>query len=450
MKNKFFAFLTAFVVAIFAFALPCVGQAKAASFSVNPDELKTWFGTEYDKMMFDDQSNVRFVDRTAGTEGEKEFALYLIDRMTEMGYAANGSDAENAAFESFEFVSKIDGLTYKSQNLMFRKPGATHKKKVILCASYDNAYGFAGSAVDALAIVGQDASVNSVLSVLSIANILMSANLNFDLEVMFFGAGYHNFAGSEFFTYGIDSDEANDILLVVNIDDLSEESLFYYDSEKSTKYGKFALDVFKSNSSIDIKKYKAGNSVVFDDNGLYPYSHRALYSDNVNFLKSGVRTISFLSVNKNGVLGNEYYIKSESKPFDGVNYPEFLERAAEVSGLVALVLADDGLESACVGNGKVSEFWTNEKWAVVAVMCLIVVFVVVYFVVFKKYYNDMKNKYSPAAAREALSKRLDEEFDKSDNDELKKYRSEVKEMFGEDLTKKINKEDGKKDDDNEQ
>ena len=229
MKKLIFIFAILFSV-VCAFPVSRTDFASAASLT-NADAC-TWFEAEYKSIIFDESNVARFYDRTAGGSGERNFAIWLEERMASLGYLPNGTDLEHASFEYFDFESSIDGLTHRSQNVKFVKKGKNSDKKIVVGTCYDNAYGFASTAENALDIIGADASLNNVLVVLSVANQLADVELDFDVEIVFFGAGYHNTAGSKFYTLGIDKKENESILLALNIDDLSDDKLYFYDAEK--------------------------------------------------------------------------------------------------------------------------------------------------------------------------------------------------------------------------
>ena len=392
--------LLVFVCAlIFAFAF--VPSAKTTAKA----ETTSWIETEYLSTIKSGET-LRFYDRTAGTDGEKQFAIYLEQRMISLGYTPSGSDSTNPSFEYFTFTSSIDGLVKYSQNLIFKKAGTVGGKKVVICTSYDNAYGFAAES-DRLKMIGEDASLSNVMCALSIAQRLSTSSLEYDIEFVFFGAEYHGYAGGREYSLGISPKEAKNILLAINIDDLSAEGLFYYDAEKTTKYGSI-FGKYSKNNGLKIEKYSAKNSIILSENELYPFTHRALMSDNTYLMQSGVRVISLLSVDKNGVMGNEYYKAASSSAFVGDSNPKSLAVADSVSSVVADYIQSKNVQINAVGNGKLSAFLTNKNIALAFVLVALALMWATYFVVYKLLIKKLKQKYTPKEAEAQINSMVDE------------------------------------------
>lgn len=401
-------------------------------------ENQNWFLNEYKTMMFDDAGIVRFYDRTAGTEQERDFALYLEQRLIDIGLIPVGTDNDNPSFEYFEFTSSIDGYVHRSQNIHFVKKGKDSTKKIIICTAYDNAYGFA-EGQNSLEIIGEDASTNNILALICLANYLSKTNLEFDVEFILFGAGYHNMAGSDFYIKGIDEQEKESILVAINLDDFSEDNFYYYDSEKSTSYGNYAKNSL-TDLGFSIDKYKAGSSVIFEENKLYPFSHRALFSDNINLLQRGIRTISLLTVDKNGYFGNEYYSKVQATQFNASVYPEFLNDVADLSLAVGQMICLNDFTSQMVGTGEISSFWTDARWCVFISLIVFILICILYFMIYNFYFKKLKDKYSADEVMGELGKIIDKEIDKSNNPNLSQNRTEIKDWVEKDLKDKINKD----------
>ena len=439
------------VLFVFAFAFSCIAclpgllcsrksVANAATHSYN--EIETWFGAEYQKMMFQDGA-VRFLDRTAGTDGERAMAEYLEQRMIEMGYLPNGkAGGAHPSFEEFEFTSSIDGNLYRSQNVLFLKKGGDSSKKIVVCTSIDNAFGFASGVDASLEAIGSDAETNNILSVLSVAYQLSDRTLDFDVEIVFFGAGYHSYAGSEFFVLGLDETERANFLVALNFDDLSADDLYYYDKENGSAFGKYFGKFVVDNSDIDLNHYRAGNSVLTADVGTYPYSHRALFSDNSSLIFSGIRTVSFLSVSKSGFWGNEYFAKGESAAFDSRVYPnEYMTRAAQLSLVVSNAICADGFEAAMHGSAQVSSFWTNTILHICALLGGFVVIVFVYVFLYRKMFDDMKKHYSASAVKSEILTLVDKQIEESGNPELMAHKDEIEKLYDIDVSNKMENDD---------
>ena len=420
-----------FVLLLVSFVVPTNLVAKAESGSFEE--------TEYINIIKEGDL-LRFYDRTAGTEGEKSFALYLQDRMIELGYLPNGSDKTNKSFDYFTFTSSIDGKGKTSQNVRFIKKGTNAAKKVLICTSYDNAFGFVEEK-DCYTVIGEDAGLGGVVCALSIANALKDIDFEFDIEFVFFGAEYHNRAGGNEFALGINKKQAEKIAVAINIDDLSEKDLYFYDAEKQTKYGdEFKLFVDK-NFDGAIKKYEAGNSVILQECEAYPFLHRGLMSDNAPLIASGVRAISLFSASKDGFWGNEYYRAYSTDQFDGEKIPDSINSAAVVSEIVVGFVANTDMSKIAVGNGRLASVWTNGNIVLIILFVLILVVWCVYYLVYFKLKNNLKRRYTTAEVVENLNKLLDDEIKKSNNFEIKQNEKQIKEMFSNEIKKRIDDKD---------
>ena len=424
--------LFCFVVLCFALSLPVCLVAKA-------EESASFEESEYLSIIREGDL-LRFYDRTAGTDGEKAFALFLQDRMISLGYLPNGSDTENKSFDYFGFTSQIDGKQKVSQNVRFVKKGTNPAKKVLICTSYDNAFGFVEEK-DRYTVIGKDAGLSGVVCALSIANAFKDIDFEFDVEFVFFGAEYHGRAGGNEFALGINKKQAERIAVAINIDDLSEEKLFFYDAEKQTEYGREFLKFVNKNFDGAIKKYVAGNSIILQESEAYPFLHRGLMSDNAALVASGVRTISLFSATKDGVFGNEYYRTYSSGKFDGETIPDSIKRSAVVSEVVCSFVENSNINEIAVGNGKLSAFWADERIALFVTLAVLAVVWAVYCLVYYKLKQRLKSRYTTAEVVENLNKRLDEEIKKSKSFEVRQSEKQIKEMFAREIRKRLDDDD---------
>lgn len=255
----------------------------------------------------------RITDRTPGSDGEKEAAKYIktyMSRLTNCLPLANGFVTDG--IQTFRFVSIIDGLTYSSQNIIYKIPGARDDgRKLLLTCGYD-AITFKASEDRNLEIIqGQsiNQSAGSVALLLALAKFLPVYTFNYDIEIVFFGATSSKRAGSKFYSDGISKDDAKNIVAALNFDTIAlGENLYYYIDEVQTKFSKYigsTLDegdsvirevnisnlgkILLPNDSSDL-----GSAVSANELGL-GYIHVAQSSNNLNLMKVGIPTINFFA-----------------------------------------------------------------------------------------------------------------------------------------------------------
>ena len=438
MKRMVMFFVASLLVAVSFF-----GSIKTKIAKAYDIDFSALASDEY-LAIIKDGDLLRFYDRTAGTEGEKQFALYLQQKFLELGYKLNGTDSVNAAFEPFVFTSLIDGQEKQSQNIKFIKEGTVGQKKIIICTSYDNAFGFTEDQA-AYEAIGEDAGLSKVVAAITIATAIKNTVFDYDIEFVFLGAECHDFAGGKNLALGIGEREANDILLAINIDDIVDGSLFYYDAEVDTKYGLAFSDYANESGDIEILKYKAGNSVILSGNDYLPYTHRALMSSNAALLNSGIRTISILGCSKTGVFGNEYYRDYELEAFDGSNIPDSVGfSAAKVAKVVSNFVQDKNIEELAIGNVNVSKYLTDSRYVALLLVTIIVIMWIVYFVVYKNYLIKLKKRYTSKTAAKEMVDILDKEINNSNDPEIKLMKDQIKEVFGKKIEEKFDDEDENK------
>lgn len=247
----------------------------------------------------------KFTNRTAGSAGEKTASEYIknyLDTKTVLK-PLNNAYIENGV-QKFKFESKFSGLFESSQNIVYSlKSTKQTDKKVVIGCHYDsvafdldlNSDNF-GDIIDSQSING---SAGNVASLLVLAKYLPSHNFDFNIEFVFFGAGESDNAGSNYYTTGISDEEKNNIICMINVNQVAfGQHLYFYMNEIETKSSNYVEGVALK-QRLDVQQINIShlNKILLNENDVLGlgYSHVALDSDHVNFMKEGIQTINLFS-----------------------------------------------------------------------------------------------------------------------------------------------------------
>ncbi len=253
-------------------------------------------------------------NRIPGSEGEKLASEYISNYLNSNTtlVAVNNTHIKNGV-QSFDFECDFTNTYKTSQNIIFRLnssiPNTT--KKVIIGCHYD-AVAFDmdttsetyGDFIDSASING---SAGNVATLLAIAQYFPTTELNFNIEFVFFGAGESSNAGSSYYAKGISKEDKENVLCMINVDQVAlGQNLYFYMNEIETKSSIFVSDVNYENR-IDIEKVNLAHlnkSYIVEESELgLNYSHIALQSDNVSFMKENIETINiFAGDYSNGIV----------------------------------------------------------------------------------------------------------------------------------------------------
>lgn len=216
-------------------------------------------------------------NRTAGSDGEKQSANYIEERLTALNIAP--------LYESYQQSFEYNDLT--SQNVLgLVDNGST--SYVVIGAHYDNIYKLDES-------VGANDNASGVVTSLNIASNFASKNLDYNIIFAYFGAEEVGLVGSEYFLNNLDENILNNIILYINLDSIGAgDYLYYYTYDAPTTYGNF-IDDFAENQAIT----KLGNKRLYSNRTTFGinYNHIGLNSDNAVFIKRGINSINFFAGN---------------------------------------------------------------------------------------------------------------------------------------------------------
>lgn len=245
-----------------------------------------------------------FDERYAGTDSEKQAADYIYNYLkTKTTLTALDNDYVIDGKQEFTFESDFTGNYEKSQNIIFTYKSAKQTdKKVILFTSYDSvSYKLNEDQTDyeKIKCEGINGSAGSVATLLLLAEKLSGLSLDYNIDFCFFGAGTSSSAGTKVYAKGISEDSKKNILCAINLSTISLGSkLYYYSNEVETSFTKY-INKFIDNNKLSIREVETKhlNKVTLtspNELGLN-YTHIALESDNKQFMKQGITTISLFA-----------------------------------------------------------------------------------------------------------------------------------------------------------
>lgn len=307
--------IVCFLLAIAMVPSFMVVATKASAAGENaPIFTKPTFSAEINSILTD---YVQFDSRAPGSQGEKQASVYIQDYLNLLTYLKPKNDTHTTnGVQTFQFESKFTGKYETSQNIVYTTDTLGFDKKVVIGCHYD-AVAFKMNAetgvMEEVASESVNGSAASVALLLTLAKNIQQFTLNYNVEFVFFGAGESNNAGSKVYTQGVSKKEAENVLCMINLDEIAYgNNLYFYSDEVNTSAQDFVVDVIKEKGT-DIDKVDVVNlnkvTYVYDELGL-GYTHVALQSDNVNFMKLGITTFSFFAgdYSKGLVAGKSEYL----------------------------------------------------------------------------------------------------------------------------------------------
>ena len=405
------------------------------------------FSSEIDMILKD---YVVYTNRVAGSDNEKEASNYIIN------YLNNNTDCVpcntvgvDNGIQTFYFTSAFDGEYYSSRNIIYNyNTTAKTDKKVIICCSYDSVafkVSSFGTITELVETEGVNGSAGSVALLLAFAKYLPQYDFDFNIQFIFFGAGESNNAGSEFFVQGISEDDAKDILLTINLDNVAVgKNLYFYVDEIENDFSKYAAS-FSDENNYRVQKVSSANigkMTLYQSSDLgLKYTHISLLSNNYNFMKSGVLTMNiFAGDYSTGITygrceynGEEIvtYTSNDNLANITAKYGEnsISDNLISIYEMVYGLLSDEQFETVCTYSyGQTKVFYSifmNEKY--IAILTLISIFVllcIIWIIQFKltkrAYYANVESGFVKTVFRIT-----DNIGDKLGDEDITKYVSEI-------------------------
>lgn len=394
-------------------------------------------------------SYVEFDERVAGSEDEKNAGDYIISVLNQTECEPFENENISNGIQSFRFQSIYNGAYLLSRNIIYTyKSSKNTTKKVIIGCSYDAVaykYNEYGTIEGLVATEGVNGSAGSVALLLTLAKYLPKNDYDFDIQFIFFGAGSSDNAGAKYYTQGILEEDSKDILLMINLDNISVgQNLYFYVDEIENDFSKYVSNHISENS-LNLRKVSTSNLgkiILTTPNKLgLSYSHIALTSSNIYFMKNKILTMNIFSgdYSSNITLGRCEYDGKEVVTYtanDNISYiketygeSSINENLYSVYESIESLLLDDKFETVCVSSqGQNSWFYVvfgNAKLPAYLTMVLTIVLICVALVI---HFNLTKRAYYSNIEKGFIRTVLDITANisgKIEDEEIPKFISEI-------------------------
>ncbi len=334
--------------------------------------------------------------RFPGTDAERKSAEYIREYLSTLtSFAAVNNITTQNGMQSFNFVSQIDSNPHVSQNVLFIKKAAVKTdKKVVIAAHYDSSFVYTETQQVYPDAINDNAGAVALL--LSLAKRLDAmTELPFNVEIAFFGAGTNDYAGSRYFSRTMDEKDAENTLLLINLDRVALGDYNYmYVNEYETSQQKYFEGLLKESNIKKLRNLKVMDIEATSPNGLN-YTHIGLESDHAIFMSRNINVLYLFSGNYESTLtvGLKEYETSDQITYSMADdyskiietHPEFYQNLANVEDAIMTVISDDQFVAKMQeDNGSAAWYkhWTNEKLAVFITAVLLVVFLFIYYLIY--------------------------------------------------------------------
>lgn len=369
MKKIIFSIVMV-IFCLFAFNFDFVGvrQASAADVGSGLTFDQTQFSTSADGYLNEFKKHTR---RLAGTDGEKQAGEYIAEKLKTLGLTASERvGVDENGLQKFGFTDHLTGNFLYSNNIIFNYSGGADDKKLIVGCNYDavayeqdeNGYLLADKPIECEAIVQ---SASNVATLLAVADIVSKSGLSLNIEFVFFGAGESNQAGSKFFVQGITDEEKKNIIGMVNIDSVVGENTYFYVDEVDNDLSKFVSN-FSATNNLKISKLDTihlGKVLGTGDELGLGYTHIALCSDNISFMKESIGTVSLISGNySNGLMvGRNEFASGETLSYTANDNSAYLTEKFGTAVSDGMARAGQFLASAISSQEFLNSFASSQK-----------------------------------------------------------------------------------------
>jgi hypothetical protein len=477
-----------FCLALAALLLAALFITPAAAYAEDEPQLSEQTGFVYEAGVFDlddggfdfDKFLMAFTgeypetenlkDRTAGSEGERQAALFLARIFSDAGLKT--ADMEDAGDEEDYLQHFTFGPAQKhSNNVIGVKPAqADTKLNVIIGAHYDNVYGVERSnpyISDTQTLKSRGAYDNGsgVATMLAIAHNLKDAELPFNVTFIAFGAEEAGMLGSEYYVENsISPAQKESILLMVNLDCIAAgDYLYLFCMDWQSGHEDFIRERAENLQGFDgltLKALPLNKKFVSDPFGAAAYSHYGYFSDNYYFVRENIPSAFFLSMNwqsvkKAGVVESDanndiMHTKDDNYNMIKQLYPQtYLKHMQYVSVLVADTLSHPEFVAAMQqsrANTPTYAFITEGRNLIIMAFSVWLIFAVAGYI----YYGKIK-KTADASIKEFFSspeniERMNKLFkglEKTPFDDAAAPRKKKFSVFGEEYENKDDGDSGK-------
>ncbi len=230
-------------------------------------------------------------DRTAGADGERKFAEYLIERLGGLGY-------EDYSYD-FTFDNVLmNNASYTSRNVVFKKDAEGTDKHVIVMTGYSNLYGYEETKGNEAVYYGGAMGVSIMLT---LAEKLKDIELGYDVYFVGLGANAMNYAGAgDFYEQFYIRNQKSDTLFVMNYTmPVGGDNIYMYTEETKTIHGEFLKKIAEESGSsfTKIPAYKKSAPILIRENQVIPYTHAGIFDSHIDFFNARIPSVNFLSLN---------------------------------------------------------------------------------------------------------------------------------------------------------
>ena len=322
------------------------------------------------------------IDRTTYTDGENKAALYLSNRLLDMGF----TDVGLQEFTTAE--GDVTGL--KSQNVVAHiGSGKSSAKNVILGAYYDNRYKapYNGG--------GYDGAEGAISGGTGVATLLVMAKYFADnqagiaddvrISIVFFGASYVSNNGANAYLDEMSESEYKNTVLMVELQRLGVDHVYAFSDARQTEREKYFDGVAKENG-LNIYKPTTQSPVITGLSALkgvpyYQWAHNGIFS---TFFNAGIPTLNLVGANwetanlsdkESSKRDNLTYTENDTLRNLKRYYPDYAEKMAAAATIVIRSVYGDGFTAAMQYDRE--NFPDTDTLAETWIWCLVMLLVIV-------------------------------------------------------------------------
>lgn len=324
------------------------------------------------------------VDRTTYTDGESKAALYLSNRLIEMGF----TDVGLQEFSTSE--AETNSGVVKSQNVVAHiGSGKSTAKNVILGAYYDNRYKAPYNGAKSDGAEGVVSGGTSVATLLVIADYIAHHTqgiIDNDLQitVVFFGASYVADDGARAYLDKMTEREYKRTVLMVELQRLGVDHVYAFSDARQTNRESFFDDIAKTNG-LNIYKPTTKSPVITGLSALngvpyYQWVHNGLFS---RFFNAGIPTLNLVGANwetanlsdrESATRDNLAYTENDTLRNLKRYYPNYADKMATAATLVIRSVYSSDFTDAMLYDKE--NFPDTDTLSSAWIWCLVVLLVV--------------------------------------------------------------------------
>lgn len=232
--------------------------------------------------------------RIAGSEKERETAVFLLSTLLEMGYAEDSISVQDFAIKEgaapMQDLAEEDSISggeinNSSQNIIVTKKGLSEKVIVV------------GAHYDSVGTHGIDDNGSGVSIALESAMNLVDSKTPYTIQYIFFGAEEIGMCGSRAYVDSLSQTEKDNILFMINIDTVFAGDICYLYGGRIEKDHTVTDDFAVKEAYERVQALGLDISLPPESNVDYPFPTGQKRSDHAPFSDVGIPYIYFESNN---------------------------------------------------------------------------------------------------------------------------------------------------------